>query len=76
MDPALLKCSTPKEFLRYARRAGAEIDLAGGKGSHVRVLYEGKFVETIRNPGTNIQFHKSACKKIMTKFTKAGMWLQ
>lgn len=72
MDPELTKCKTAKEFIRYAIRAGAEISTSG-KGSHKSVVYQGRVVQKITQPGNNRQYPGSACKEIMQSFHRAGL---
>ena len=83
--PRLLACNTSKEFLRYAKKAGADVDPNKGKGSHVQVRGPNKSFRcsksgdvrtfiTIARPGLNSQtIHR---KSYIQSFVAAGIVLK
>ena len=85
--PRLLACNTSKEFLRYAKKAGADVDPNKGKGSHVQVRGPNKsflcsksgdvrtFI-TIAQPGLNSQVDPSLRKSYIQGFVAAGIVLK
>mmetsp|Transcript_16609 Transcript_16609/g.25790 ORF Transcript_16609/g.25790 Transcript_16609/m.25790 type:complete len:120 (+) Transcript_16609:426-785(+) len=75
IEPELLKCKTPKEYIRYAKRAGLEVDRSGGKGGHILIRNNGKFL-TLTKVGSKKQLYNSVRKSLTNKFIELGVGLK